>query len=69
MPVWGNPSRGHPLSDAPRVEETALQLIRAGCRHSDGLGHPIAPFEQAAKAYPWTHDAPDRVAKPGIRIL
>ncbi|MDE0447487.1 MAG: zinc-binding dehydrogenase [Spirochaetaceae bacterium] len=68
MPVWGNPSRDHPLWDDRRVEETALQLMRAGRLQSDGLVHPIVPFEQSAEAYHWIQDTPDRVVKLGIRF-
>ena len=68
MPVWGNPSRDHPLWDDRRVEETALQLMRAGRLQSDGLVHPIVPFEQSAEAYHWIQDDPDRVVKLGIRF-
>ena len=68
MPVRGNPSRDHPLWDDRRVEETALQLMRAGRLQSDCLVHPVAPFEQSAEAYHWIHDTPDRVVKLGIRF-
>ena len=68
MPVWGNPSRDHPLWDGRRLEETALQLKREGRLQSEGLVHPIVAFEQSAKAYHWIQNAPDRVVKLGIRF-
>ena len=68
MPVWGNPSRDYPLWDGPRVEATALELMRRGLLKSDGLVAPIVPFEQAAEAYHWIQDDPDRVVKLGVRF-
>ena len=66
MPVWGNPSRDHPLWDDRDFEETARQLMREGRLQSDGLVHPIVPFEQSAEAYHRIQDDPDRVVKLGI---
>jgi len=68
LPVWGNSSRDHPLWDDRRVEETALQLMRKGRLQSDGLVHPIFPFEQSAEAYHWIQDHPDRVVRLCIRF-
>ena len=68
MPMRGNPSRDHPLWDDRRVEETAPQLMREGRLQSDGLVHPIVPFEQSAEAYHWIQDDPDRVVRLGVRF-
>ena len=42
--------------------------MREGRLQSEGLVHPIVPFEQSAEAYHWIQDDPDRVVKLGIRF-
>lgn len=68
MPVWGNPSRDHPMWDDERVEDTVFRLMLEGKLNSEGLVDPICSFEECPEAYRMMSEHPERGVKLGIRF-
>jgi threonine dehydrogenase-like Zn-dependent dehydrogenase len=66
MPVWGNPSRDHPLWDDERVELTALSLMQRNRLSTEGIVGPVVPLEQAAEAYREALEHPESSIKLGV---
>lgn len=66
MPVWGNPSRDHPMWDFSRIEETVLELLRQKKLRTSELITPVVPFERSAEAYREIDNHPERCVKMGI---
>lgn len=68
MPVWGNPSREHPLWDLDRLERTVLALFERGWLTSAGIVDPIVPFEEAAEGFMNAYRDPSEAVKLGVRF-
>ncbi len=68
MPVWGNPSRDHPMWDDERVEDAVYRLMLDGKLRTEGLVDPICSFEDSPAAYRMMSEHPERGVKLGIRF-
>lgn len=65
---WGNPDRSHPLWDADRAYQTAIELFRDGLITGKGIVTPIVPFAEAPDALRAIFTRPETTIKMGVRF-
>jgi threonine dehydrogenase-like Zn-dependent dehydrogenase len=66
---WNNPDRSHPLWNADRAYETAIELFRSGNITGEGIVTPIVPFAAALETLPMIFTAPERTIKIGVSFV
>jgi threonine dehydrogenase-like Zn-dependent dehydrogenase len=65
---WGNPDRSHPLWNAERAYQAAIDLFREGRITGEGIVTPIVSFEEAPAILPTIFTDPNRSIKIGVVV-
>jgi len=65
---WDNPDRSHPLWDAERAYQAAIDLFREGRITGEGIVTPIVSFEEAPAILPTIFTDPSRCIKIGVLL-
>jgi threonine dehydrogenase-like Zn-dependent dehydrogenase len=61
-----DPNREHPRWDDHRIRQVAFDLIRTGRVNTQGIVHPIVPFDEALEAYRMLDEHPETAIKLGV---
>jgi threonine dehydrogenase-like Zn-dependent dehydrogenase len=65
---WGNPDRSHPLWNAERAYQAAIDLFREGHITGEGIVTPIVSFAEAPAILPTIFTDPNRSIKIGVVV-
>ena len=68
MPVWGNPSREHPVWTETRMIATVREMFLHKQLTSCGIIDPIVPFDGSAEAFLSIYKNPAQAIKMGIQF-